>query len=134
MNEIYSELILDLYKNPLNYGELKNFNIKAEGGNPSCGDLVIFTIKIENNKVKDIKFKGHGCAISTASSSLLTEKVLGKTIKEIKKISDKELNEMLGGIIQTRIKCMTLGKRVLDKAIEEYKKSGKNKIKVTIRI
>lgn len=134
MNELYSELILDLYKNPLNYGELKKFNVKAEGGNSSCGDLVVFTFLIKDNKIKDIKFKGEGCAISRASSSLLTEKVLGKTLKEVKNISEKELMDLLGGIIQTRIKCALLGKKVLDKAIKEWEKRGKDKIEVIVRI
>jgi nitrogen fixation NifU-like protein len=135
MNEIYSEVILDLYKNPLNYGELKEFNVKAQGGNPSCGDLIVFTIQIENRKIKDIKFKGHGCAISTAAASLLTEEIKGKKLKEIKKLKEKHLIEMLGGIIQTRIKCATLGKKILDKAITEWEKKDKRKkkIKVTIR-
>ncbi len=130
----YSEILLDLYKNPLNFGELKDYDIKASGGNASCGDLIEFTIKIEDGKIKDIKFKGQGCAISNASASLLTEQVKGKTVKEAKEMKTEEANQMLGGIIKTRIKCFSLAKIVLEKAINEWEKKGKQKIEIKIRI
>ena len=135
MEEVYSELITDLYKHPVNYGELKDYNVKATGGNLSCGDLVEFTIKIGEGKIKEVKFKGGGCAVSVASTSLLTEKITGKTLEEVKKIRTQEIIDLLGGVIQTRFKCASLGKIVLDKAIEKWEKSGKKeKIELMVKI
>ncbi|MBI4052901.1 MAG: SUF system NifU family Fe-S cluster assembly protein [Candidatus Diapherotrites archaeon] len=135
MSELYSEIILDLYRNPVNHGELKDYDVRAGGGNPSCGDRVQITLRIENGKIADIKFFGKGCAISMASASLLTEHVKGKSLAQVKKISDKDVFEMLGGIIQTRIKCATLAKTVLQKAIEEWeKRKGKGKIETEITV
>ena len=134
MSELYSEIILDLYRNPVNHGELKDYDVRA-GGNPSCGDRVQITLKIENGKISDIKFFGKGCAISMAAASLLTEHVKGKSLAQAKKISDNDVFEMLGGIIQTRIKCATLAKTVLQKAIEEWERqNGKRKIETEITV
>ena len=135
MSELYSEIILDLYRNPVNHGELKDYDVRAGGGNPSCGDRVQITLKIENGKIADIKFFGKGCAISMAAASLLTEHVKGKSLDQAKKISDNDVFEMLGGIIQTRIKCATLAKTVLQKAIEEWeKRKGKGRIETEITV
>ena len=135
MSELYSEIILDLYRNPVNHGELKDYDVRAGGGNPSCGDRVQITLKIENGKISDIKFFGKGCAISMAAASLLTEHVKGKSLAQAKKISDNDVFEMLGGIIQTRIKCATLAKTVLQKAIEEWERqNGKRKIETEITV
>lgn len=131
----YSEIILDLYKNPLNYGHLSNPELKAKGGNPLCGDEVSFELKLDGEKVKDIKFTGIGCAISKASASLLTEMVKGKTLREIKAFGEKEIFQELGGIIQTRVKCALLSLVVLKRGIEEYQKnSGKKTVLEGVRI
>jgi nitrogen fixation NifU-like protein len=125
--EIFSEIILDLYKNPVNFGHLKEFDLKATGGNPFCGDEVSFELKIDNGKVSDIRFSGKGCAISRASESLLTEMVKGKTLFEIKEISSERVFEELGGVIQTRAKCALLGLGVLKRGVEEFEKNGSKK-------
>ena len=128
-NEIYTEIILELYKNPINKGILPDANLVAGGGNPTCGDQATFYLKIDKNDlIKDIKFYGSGCAISIASESLLTEIVKGKSVAEVKKITQKELFAQLGNIIQTRIKCALLGLTILKKGIEEYEKSPKHKV------
>ena len=123
-SDLYTEIILDLYKHPRNKGRIEEFDLEAGGGNPTCGDAVTFTMKIENGIISDIRFYGSGCAISTAAESLLTEMVKGKKVEDAAKISQKELFAELGDIIQTRIKCALLGLVVLKKGIEEYKKSG----------
>ncbi|MEK6958105.1 MAG: Fe-S cluster assembly sulfur transfer protein SufU [archaeon] len=125
--EIYTEIILDLYRNPVNRGKLEGADVEAQGGNPTCGDNVYFTMKIGEGKIQDIKFLGSGCAISTAAESLLTEMVKGKSIKHAKKISGEQLLGELGGIIQTRMKCALLGLNVLKKGLEAYEKSGGKK-------
>ena len=123
-SDLYTEIILDLYKHPRNKGRIEEFDLEAGGGNPTCGDAVTFTMKIENGIISDIRFYGSGCAISTAAESLLTEMVKGKKVEDAAKISQKELFAELGDIIQTRIKWALLGLVVLKKGIEEYKKSG----------
>ena len=125
MDDVYSEIILDLYHNPVNQGEVKDYDFKGDGGNPSCGDLIVITVKVSGNKVEDIKFQSKGCAISTASASLLTEEVMGKTLEEVKRMQDKDVIDNLGGIIQTRIKCALLPKITLQKVIEAWEKQGK---------
>ncbi|MBI2598409.1 MAG: SUF system NifU family Fe-S cluster assembly protein [Candidatus Diapherotrites archaeon] len=129
-DEIYSEIILDLYKNPQNFGHLKEYDIKASGGNPICGDEVSFEVKIDQDKINEIKFVGEGCAISKASSSLLTEMAKGKPLWEVKKISNQDVFESLGGVIQTRIKCALLGISVLKMGIEKFEQNGKRKTEV----
>ncbi len=127
-NEIYSEIILDLFKHPINKGFLKDFDLQASGGNPICGDKVQFQVKFSNNKVEGIKFTGQGCAISMASASMLTDLVKGKTIQEIKNLNEKDVFEVLGNIIETRIKCSLLGLVVLKKGLEEIEKKPATKV------
>src|SRR3989338_1330973 len=128
--ELYTEIILDLYKNPRNRGRIEDFDLEAGGGNPTCGDQVTFTMKINSGVIEDIKFYGSGCAISTASESLLSEMVKGKKVSEAEKITQKELFAELGNIIQTRIKCALLGLEVMKRGIVEYKKRGGGKVSV----
>jgi len=125
--ELYTEIILDLYKHPQNKGRLEDFDIEAGGGNPVCGDMVTFTMKIGGGKITDIRFYGGGCAISTAAESLLTEMVKGKSLKEAKEITPEKLFAELGNIIETRIKCALLGLTVLKMGIGEYERSGGKK-------
>lgn len=96
LDEIYQEVILSHYKNPKNYGTLENADINEEGHNPMCGDEITITANIENDNIKNISFKGSGCAISQASASLLTDKIKGKTIDEFKTMF-KEFSEILKG-------------------------------------
>lgn len=130
VGEVYTEIILDLYKNPMNKGEVSEADLTVSGGNPSCGDNARFTLKIRNNKIEDIKFLGRGCAISVASESLLTEMVKGKTLDEAKNISKEQLFAELGNIIQTRAKCALLGLTVLKIGIQDYKKNNGKKVVV----
>jgi len=124
VGEIYTEIILDLYKNPINKGCVTNPEIDVSGGNPSCGDQVEFTVRIKDDVIEDIRFNGSGCAISVAASSVLTEMAKGKNIKEAKKISREDFFDELGNIIQTRIKCALLGFTVLKQGIGAYEKNG----------
>lgn len=130
-NEIYSEIILELYKNPVNFGHVEHPDLVASGGNHICGDVVSFELRFEGEKVREIKFTGEGCAISKASECLLTEMVKGKTVAEIKKISNEEVFENLGGVIQTRIKCALLGLTVLKRGVEQFEKNEYKKTVVS---
>lgn len=125
---IYQENILDHYQNPRNFGKLKNPDLKAHDANPLCGDTFDFEIKLDkkNNTllIKAVKFNGHGCAISTASASMLSEKIIGKTIDEALKIDKKDILEMLNvELSHVRIKCAMLPLKVLKLAL--YQKDNK---------
>ena len=128
-DDVYSDLILDLYKNPVNKGKIHNHDLHIEGGNPICGDKVVFEMKISNEIIEDIKFEGNGCAISTAAESLLTEIIKGKTILQAEKITQQEMFDALGGkVIEARINCAILGLFTLQKGLIEFKKNpAKNK-------
>ncbi|MBI5553478.1 MAG: SUF system NifU family Fe-S cluster assembly protein [Candidatus Diapherotrites archaeon] len=126
MNELYSELVLDLYRNPPNRGKLQPHNVRASGGNPSCGDAVTFTLWMENGIVKDIKFENEGCAISTAMQALLTEHVKGKPVAEIQRITEQNALEWLGGsITPTRQKCATFALKILQKELRAVEQRNK---------
>jgi len=119
--ELYQEFIIELYKNPLNFGTIENAEYKAEMYNPTCGDRVVIYLKVKDNKVVDAKHDGNGCAISQASASLFTEYIKGKTIEEVLKLGK---NDILGLIKidlsknPTRIRCALLPLDALKKALK----------------
>ena len=123
--ETYSDIILELYKHPMNEGEIKNADLTAQGGNPVCGDAIRMSVTLTDGKITDARFTGNGCAISQASASLLTDMVKGKTIEETLAIPPEQVFENLGGIIQTRIKCALLGLHVLKEGLKKYQSEKK---------
>lgn len=110
MSNLYREEILDHYKNPRNFGALKDPDKVGKGVNSFCGDEIEIQIKLdENSLIEDVKFSGQGCAVSTASASMLTEKIKGQSLAEVKKISKEDVIEMLGiDLSPTRLKCALL--------------------------
>jgi nitrogen fixation NifU-like protein len=117
--DIYRENIIDHYKNPRNFGELKEADIEKSELNPVCGDSIKLFVKLKKGKIEDVKFKGQGCAISLAAASMLTEELKGKTLEEAKQISKEDVFEMLGvklGVV--RMKCGLLCLNTLKKGIE----------------
>jgi len=120
MNEqMYREHILDLYKNPLNFGNLPSCTHQGNKNNPLCGDEMTIQLILENNKVKDIKFQGRGCAISIASASLLTNKIKGMNVNEIKNLTDKDITNLLQiPISHVRMKCALLSLETVKEAIK----------------
>ncbi|MBU0586220.1 iron-sulfur cluster assembly scaffold protein [Candidatus Micrarchaeota archaeon] len=124
--DIYMERIVELLKNPLNKGEIDDAEIKKTDYNPSCGDMIRVFAKVNEGKIKDIKFQGQGCAISIASASLLTEYVKGKNLEEVEKMGQNEMLEILGLDLSknpSRIKCAMLALIVLKKGITDLGKS-----------
>jgi len=116
---IYKENILDHYKNPRNFGNLEKFSFKHKELNPICGDVIEIYVLIEDNKVKEIRFDGQGCAVSMAASSMLTEKVKGMKIEDVKKLNEKDIFEMLGVKLDaSRIKCGTLALKALLRVVK----------------
>jgi nitrogen fixation NifU-like protein len=111
MSDFYKENLLDHYHNPENYGNLDNPDIEIEMDNPTCGDMVHLTAKLDaNGRVEKVMFEGQGCVISMASSSMFTEEVIGKTPEEIADMGLGDIQEMMGGIKLSmgRVKCALL--------------------------
>ena len=118
---MYADIILDYYKNPRNYGKIQKHDAAARDTNPLCGDDIEIQIKIKNSRISDIKFNGHGCAISLAAASMLTEMATGKTLADIKEITPDDMIKMLGiQLSHVRIKCALLSLKVLKLAVYKY--------------
>jgi nitrogen fixation NifU-like protein len=114
MDDMYRDYILDHYKNPRNSGELPGATNTYADSNPLCGDEITMALLIDGDLVKDVRFKGRGCAISQASASILTEEIKGKTLDEVKAIDQQHILENLGiPISPARIKCAMLGLKTL---------------------
>jgi len=115
MDDLYRENILDHYRNPRNYGELEDPDISHEEYNPLCGDRITIQLKVNDDDVIEaVRFHGHGCAISQASASMLTEMIEGMTLDEVKKITKEDVLEMLGiPIGPVRLKCALLSLKAL---------------------
>jgi len=115
MDDLYRELIIDRYKNPHFRGSLEPHDISFEDDNPLCGDHIKIDLRVdENNRVSEVAFDGHGCAISQASADLLAESVLGKSLDEVKQINKQDILDMLGiELGPVRLKCALLSLKVL---------------------
>lgn len=118
----YIEFILDHYHNPRNKGKLDNPDILVNGGNPGCGDIVTVYAKVgDNDRITDVRFDGQGCTISMAASSLLTEKLIGKTIAEVDAMGYEDLLDELGQeVVQSRVRCATLALDTIKAGAREY--------------
>jgi nitrogen fixation protein NifU and related proteins len=115
MDDLYRELIIDRYKNPHFRGSLEPHDITFEDDNPLCGDHIKIDLRVdENDRVSEVAFDGHGCAISQASADLLAESVLGKSLDEVKQINKQDILDMLGiELGPVRLKCALLSLKVL---------------------
>ncbi|MEX0920081.1 MAG: iron-sulfur cluster assembly scaffold protein [Candidatus Pacearchaeota archaeon] len=117
--DMYKEHIMELWKSPENYGILEKPSHKATEYNTTCGDEITMNLKIKNGKVEDVKFSGTGCVISIVSSSLLTEKLKGMKVEEIKRMSKENIMEMLRiKITPARIKCALLPLEATKRALK----------------
>lgn len=114
MEDLYRDNIIDHYQNPRNYGTLEQPDISYEDSNPVCGDEIRMDLKIRDGRVIDARFNGHGCSISQASASMLTEEIIGKTLEEVKQIDKQYLLDLLGiPLGPVRLKCALLSLKVL---------------------
>ena len=124
---MYSEKVMEHFTNPRNAGEILNADGIGEVGNPVCGDMMTFYIKVENDKITDVKFKTFGCVAAISVSSMVSEMALGKTLADAKKITNKSVAEALDGLPKEKMHCSNLGAEALGKAIEDYEeKAGRS--------
>lgn len=113
-DSLYRETILDHYRNPRNKGTLDPADYSYEDTNPLCGDEVRIDLRVENDRVSDIKFTGRGCAVSLAATSILTEMVHGQPLADVKALTKDDLLDELGiPVSPARLKCALLGLKVL---------------------
>jgi nitrogen fixation NifU-like protein len=116
--DYYREYILDHYRNPRNYGTLEHPSAHAEDSNPLCGDQLAIDLLVEGDLVKEVRFKGRGCAISQASASMLSELIEGRPVEEVVKLGKDEVLDALGiSISPARTKCAFLSLRVLHRSL-----------------
>ena len=117
---IYSEKVMDHFTNPRNVGEISNPDGVGEEGNPVCGDMMTFYIKVKDNRLDDVKFKTFGCGAAIAVSSMVSEMAKGKTIDEARKITPELVAKELEGLPKNKFHCSNLGAQALNKAIDDY--------------
>ena len=118
---MYSEKVMEHFRNPRNVGEIEDADGVGEIGNASCGDIMKIYIKVEEDVIKDVKFQTFGCGSAIATSSMVTEMVLGKTIDEAEAVTNKAVAEALDGLPPTKMHCSNLAADALHGAIKDYK-------------
>ena len=120
---IYTEKVMDHFQNPRNVGEIEDANGVGEVGNAKCGDIMKIYLKVEDNIIKDVKFKTFGCGSAIASSSMATELIKGKTIDEAWGLTNKAVAEALDGLPPVKMHCSVLAEEAIHKAINDYRAS-----------
>lgn len=130
MADLYSKKVMDHFTNPRNVGTISDADGVGQVGNPTCGDIMKMFVKIGKNKkgediISDIKFQTFGCGAAVASSSIVTELVKGKTVKEAEKLTSKGVAEALGGLPPIKMHCSNLGANALHLALDDCKKKAK---------
>ena len=126
-DKMYSEKVMDHFSNPRNVGEIDNPDGVGQVGNPVCGDVMKLTVKIDDGKISDVKFKTFGCGAAVATSSMITELVKGKTIDEARAISNKVVADALDGLPPQKMHCSNLAADALHLAIDDYRAKQKTK-------
>lgn len=118
---MYTEKVMDHFTNPRNVGSISDANGVGEVGNAKCGDIMRIYLKVDdNNVITDVKFKTFGCGAAIATSSMVTELVIGKTVEEALKISNQAVAEALGGLPPAKMHCSNLAADALHEAIKDY--------------
>ncbi|WP_315117990.1 Fe-S cluster assembly scaffold protein NifU [uncultured Clostridium sp.] len=120
---VYSEIVMDHFRNPRNVGEIQDANGIGEVGNAKCGDIMKIYLKVEKNVIQDVKFKTFGCGSAIASSSMATELIKGKTVDEAWELTNKAVAEALDGLPPVKMHCSVLAEEAIHDAINDYRKS-----------
>lgn len=121
MSEVYTAKVLDHVNNPRNVGSLEDANVVVQAGDPSCGDALVFFIKIENDSIHNIKFLIKGCGAAIATSSVATEMVMGKNLDEVLAINDLTIAAALGGLPEEKMHCSNMAASALHAAVQQYR-------------
>ena len=123
---LYSEKVMEHFRNPRNVGVIEDANGIGEVGNAKCGDIMKMYLKIEDDIVKDVKFETFGCGSAIASSSMATELIKGQPLSEVKKLTNKAVAEALDGLPDYKMHCSVLAEEAIQSALEDYqKRTGK---------
>ena len=117
---MYSKTVMDHFNSPRNTGVIEDADGIGEVGNPVCGDMMTFYIKVKDNRLEDVKFQTFGCVAAIAVSSMVSEMAKGKNLEEAKKINNKQVAEVLGGLPPNKMHCSNLGAEALTLAIKNY--------------
>ena len=124
---LYSEKVMDHFRNPRNVGVLEDANGIGEVGNAKCGDLMKMYLKIEDDIVKDVKFETFGCGSAIASSSMATELIKGKPVSEARQLTNKAVAEALDGLPDYKMHCSVLAQEAIEAALKDYESREENK-------
>ncbi|MFA5317801.1 MAG: Fe-S cluster assembly scaffold protein NifU [Dehalococcoidales bacterium] len=122
---VYNQKVMDHFSNPRNVGEIPDADGIGEEGNPVCGDMMTFYIKVKDNRLEDVKFKTFGCGAAIAVSSMVSEMAMGKTLEEALKITPRSVADELEGLPKNKFHCSNLGAQALEKAIKDYQAKQK---------
>lgn len=117
---LYSEIVMDHFMNPRNVGSIPDADGVGEVGNAKCGDIMKIYLKIDDNKISDVKFETFGCGSAIASSSMATEMVKGKTIEDAMKVTNKQVVEALDGLPAHKLHCSVLAEEAIKTAVKDY--------------
>ncbi len=117
---VYSEKVMDHFMHPRNVGEIENPDGVGNVGNPVCGDMMSFYIKVKDNRLEDVKFKTFGCGAAIAVSSIVSEMAIGRTLDEARNITAQLVADELEGLSKNKFHCSNLGAEALNNAIDDY--------------
>jgi nitrogen fixation NifU-like protein len=118
---MYNDTVMDHFVNPRNVGAIENPDAEAEVGSPECGDTTQITLRIEDERIVDIKFRTLGCAAAIASGSMATEMIKGRTLEEAWRLTNREVAEALGGLPEKKLHCSVLAEDAVRAAINRYR-------------
>ena len=119
---VYSDKVMDHFMHPRTVGEIENADGIGEVGNPVCGDMMAFYIKVKDDHIADVKFKTFGCGAAIAVSSIVSEMAMGKSLDEVMKITPQTVAKELEGLPTNKLHCSNLGAQALHKAIKDYRR------------
>jgi nitrogen fixation NifU-like protein len=126
---VYSEKVMEHFTNPRNVGEIDDPDGVGEVGNPVCGDMMTFYIKVTDDRLEDVKFRTFGCGAAIAVSSMVSEMAKGKTLEEAMRITPRSVADELEGLPKQKFHCSNLGAQALNKAIKDYLSKKKGGVK-----
>ena len=118
---MYTEKVLEHFRNPRNVGRIEDADGVGKVGNPLCGDVMVMYLKIRDDRIEDAKFETFGCGAAIATSSMATELIKGKTIEEALRVTNKAVAEALGGLPPHKMHCSVLAEEAIRAAIEDYR-------------